>query len=254
MLVHEGSTAALRFSGDNQVVQYGLRPLSRTDPFSLSLRLKPTVRQDRAILVHQSRAWSDAGSRGFELTLDRGRPFFGLIHFWPGNAIAVRAKRALPLNQWSRLVVDLRRIEPRGRHPPLSRRPAARDRRGPRSFVQGHRLRPGDRGSADGGSSAHHRRPLPRQRVQGRVDRRSAGVRFVPDGGRGRLVGSTRFARPRRIRALPRPAPSAVHLGECRPQAPSRGGEHARLARAGDHGHGGNASAAAGASAQARRV
>ena len=105
VLVHEGSTAALRFSGDNQVVHYGLRPLSRTDPFSLSLRLKPTVRQDRAILVHQSRAWSDAGSRGFELTLDRGRPFFGLIHFWPGNAIAVRAKRALPLNQWSRLVV-----------------------------------------------------------------------------------------------------------------------------------------------------
>jgi hypothetical protein len=110
VLVHEGpglagSNAALRFSGDNQVVHPGVRPLSRTDPFSLSLRLKPTVKQDRAILVHQSRAWSDAGSRGFELTLDHGRPFFGLIHFWPGNAIAVRGKRSLPLNQWSRLVV-----------------------------------------------------------------------------------------------------------------------------------------------------
>ena len=77
----------------------------RTDPFSLSLRLKPTARQDRAIVVHQSRAWSDAGSRGFELTLDHGRPFFGLIHFWPGNAIAVRAKQSLPVNTWSRLVV-----------------------------------------------------------------------------------------------------------------------------------------------------
>jgi hypothetical protein len=105
VLVRDGSSAALRFSGDNQVVHYGVRPFSRTDPFSLSLRLKPTVRQDRAIIVHQSRAWSDAGSRGFELTLDRGRPFFGLIHFWPGNAIAVRAKRSLPLNQWSRLAV-----------------------------------------------------------------------------------------------------------------------------------------------------
>lgn len=105
VLVHEGSTAAMRFSGDNQIVHPGVREFSRTDPFSLSLRLKPTARQDRAIVVHQSRAWSDAGSRGFELTLDRGRPFFGLIHFWPGNAIAVRAKGPLPVDQWSHLVV-----------------------------------------------------------------------------------------------------------------------------------------------------
>ena len=105
VLVHEGSIAALRFSGDNQVVHHGVREFSRTDAFSLSLRLKPTTEQDRAIVVHQSRAWSDAGSRGFELTLDRGRPFFGLIHFWPGNAVAVRAKERLPVNEWSRLVV-----------------------------------------------------------------------------------------------------------------------------------------------------
>ena len=100
-----GSNAALKFSGDNPVVHAGVRPFVRTDPFSLSLRLKPTEKQDRAVILHQSRAWSDAGSRGFELTLDHGRPFFGLIHFWPGNAIAVRARRALPLNEWSRLVV-----------------------------------------------------------------------------------------------------------------------------------------------------
>ena len=105
VLVHEGSTAALRFSGDNQVVHPGVREFSRTDSLSLSLRLKPTTIQDRAIVVHQSRAWSDAGSRGFELTLDHGRPFFGLIHFWPGNAIAVRAKQSLPVNEWSRLTV-----------------------------------------------------------------------------------------------------------------------------------------------------
>jgi Protein of unknown function (DUF1553)/Protein of unknown function (DUF1549)/Planctomycete cytochrome C/Concanavalin A-like lectin/glucanases superfamily len=103
--VQEASIAALRFSGDSPVVHADLRPFVRTDAFSLSLRLKPTEKQDRAVILHQSRAWSDAGSRGFELTLDEGRPFFGLIHFWPGNAIAVRAKRSLPLNEWSRLVV-----------------------------------------------------------------------------------------------------------------------------------------------------
>ena len=65
----------------------------------------PAEEQARAVVVHQSRAWTDAGSRGYELTLEGGRPFFGLIHFWPGNAIAVRARRALPLHEWSRLTV-----------------------------------------------------------------------------------------------------------------------------------------------------
>jgi hypothetical protein len=97
---------ALRFSGDNSVVHPGVPTFRRTDAFSLAIRLRPTERQDRAIVLHQSRAWSDAGSRGFELTLDHGRPFFGLIHFWPGNAIAVRAVQPLPLDAWSHLVVS----------------------------------------------------------------------------------------------------------------------------------------------------
>jgi Protein of unknown function (DUF1553)/Protein of unknown function (DUF1549)/Planctomycete cytochrome C/Concanavalin A-like lectin/glucanases superfamily len=103
--VQGGTNAALKFTGDSPVIHPGVRPFVRTDAFSLSLRLEPTELQDRAVILHQSRAWTDAGSRGFELTLDHGRPFFGLIHFWPGNAIAVRARRALPLNAWSRLVV-----------------------------------------------------------------------------------------------------------------------------------------------------
>jgi hypothetical protein len=99
------TNGALQFSGDNSVVHPGAPTFGRTDPFSLSIRLRPTEPQARAVIVHQSRAWTDAGSRGFELTLDHGRPFFGLIHFWPGNAIAVRATRALSLNEWSRLTV-----------------------------------------------------------------------------------------------------------------------------------------------------
>ena len=99
------SDGALRFSGDNSVVHPGAPIFRRTDPFSLAIRLKPTEAQARAVVVHQSRAWTDAGSRGYELTLDHGRPFFGLIHFWPGNAIAVRARQALPLGTWSRLTV-----------------------------------------------------------------------------------------------------------------------------------------------------
>ena len=82
-----------------------MKEFHRTDEFSFSVWLKPTEPQDRAIILHQSKAREDAGSRGFELTLDHGRPFFGLMHFWPGNAVAVRAKDALPTNEWSHLVV-----------------------------------------------------------------------------------------------------------------------------------------------------
>lgn len=96
---------ALRFSGDNSVTIPVAGQFKRTDLFSLSLWLKPTERQDRAVVLHYSRAWSDSGSRGYELVLDHGRPFFGLIHFWPGNALAIRAKDALPTNAWSQITV-----------------------------------------------------------------------------------------------------------------------------------------------------
>ena len=100
---HDGK--ALKFSGDNEVTCKGVKEFHRTDEFSISLWLKPAEQQERAIILHQSKAREDAGSRGYELTLDHGKPFFGLMHFWPGNAVAVRAKNALPTNEWSHLVV-----------------------------------------------------------------------------------------------------------------------------------------------------
>ena len=102
---HPGA-GSVRFSGDNAIVHPAAPIFKRTDSFSIAIRLNPSEVQDRAVLLHQSRAWTDAGSRGFELTLDHGRPFFALIHFWPGNAIAVRALKPLPRNAWSQLVVS----------------------------------------------------------------------------------------------------------------------------------------------------
>ncbi len=96
---------ALKFSGDNSATIEGAGNFRRTDPFSFDLWLQPTVKQDRAVVFHFSRAWTDSGSRGYELVLDHGRPAFALIHFWPGNALAVRAKDALPPGEWTRLTV-----------------------------------------------------------------------------------------------------------------------------------------------------
>lgn len=96
---------ALKFSGDNSVVIPGVGGFRRTDPFSLDVRIRPTELQPRAVVAHYSVAWTDSGSRGYEWVLQDGRPYFGLIHFWPGNAIAVRAREALPLSEWSRITV-----------------------------------------------------------------------------------------------------------------------------------------------------
>lgn len=96
---------ALQFSGDNAVVCTGAGDFNRVSPFSFSVWLRPAERRERAVVFHRSRAWSDSGSRGYELVLDQGRPAFGLIHFWPGNAIQVRARDALPTNEWSHLTL-----------------------------------------------------------------------------------------------------------------------------------------------------
>lgn len=96
---------AVRFPGDAELVLRGVADFGRTDPFSFSMWLKPQDKQERAVILHRSRAWSDSGSRGYELVLDHGRPAFALIHFYPGNAIQIRAKSELPQNEWSHVTV-----------------------------------------------------------------------------------------------------------------------------------------------------
>ncbi len=97
---------ALKFDGENGLVIKSVGNFTRPDPFSFSLWLKPTEKQDRAVVFHFSRSWTDAGSRGYELLLEKGCPSFALIHFWPGNAIRVRTTNALPLNEWTQLTIS----------------------------------------------------------------------------------------------------------------------------------------------------
>jgi hypothetical protein len=95
---------ALRFDGDNSVQLKGVGAFRRTDPFSFSLWLKPGERQERAVVLHRSRAWTDSGSRGYEVVLDRGRVSFSLIHFYPGNALHIRSLAEVPVGEWSHVV------------------------------------------------------------------------------------------------------------------------------------------------------
>ncbi len=94
----------LHFRTDNSVSIDGTGEFSRTRPFSLAIWLKPERQSDRAVVIHHSRAGLDAGSRGYELLLEDGRPSFALCHFWPGNAMRIRAVDSLPLNEWTHIV------------------------------------------------------------------------------------------------------------------------------------------------------
>ena len=73
---------------------------SRNQPFSLAWWMKAGELSERAVIAHRSRAWTDAASRGYEVLLENGQIRWSLIHFWPGNAISVRAINAIPLDTW----------------------------------------------------------------------------------------------------------------------------------------------------------
>ena len=90
---------AVELTGDDAI---GLKTgnFRRYQPFSVSLSIWIPDHKERAVIFHRSRAWTDAGSRGYQLLLEDGRLSGSLIHFWPGNALRVRTKETLPLQTW----------------------------------------------------------------------------------------------------------------------------------------------------------
>ncbi|MEZ6048245.1 MAG: DUF1553 domain-containing protein [Planctomycetaceae bacterium] len=104
-LVAGQSGQALKLSGENNFTTAVGGDFSRGQPFTISLWIKADQRHERAVIYHRSRAWTDAGSRGYQLLLEEGKLSAGLIHFWPGNAIGIQAKEELPLNQWVQVTV-----------------------------------------------------------------------------------------------------------------------------------------------------
>ena len=95
---------AVQLSGDDAI---GLKTgnFTRYQPFSVSLSLRVPDVKERAVVFHRSRAWTDAGSRGYQLLIEDGRLSASLVHFWPGNAISVKTRYHLPLNQWTDVAV-----------------------------------------------------------------------------------------------------------------------------------------------------
>jgi hypothetical protein len=95
---------AVQFTGDDPV-ELPIGNFPREQPFSVTLWLQTPDVKDRAVVFHRSRAWTDAASRGYELLIEDGKLKWSLIHFWPGNAISIRTKAAVPVNEWTHVAV-----------------------------------------------------------------------------------------------------------------------------------------------------
>ncbi len=95
---------ALKLSGENSVT-LPLGNFDRYEPFSLSLWIKTPDHKERAVIIHRSMAWTDAGSRGYQLLIEDGKFSVGLIHFWPGDAIGIRAREPVPIDRWTHVAI-----------------------------------------------------------------------------------------------------------------------------------------------------
>lgn len=88
-----------KLTGDDGI-EVDAGKFTRAQPFSVATWVNTPDVKDRAVIFHHSRAWTDSASRGYELLIKDGKLRASLIHFWPGNAISVRTKEALPTGQW----------------------------------------------------------------------------------------------------------------------------------------------------------
>lgn len=96
---------ALLFDGENSVQIEKVADFKRTDPFSFSFWLNIPEERDEIVVMHHQQAGSDAAYQGYQFILEHGHASFGLIHFWPGNALKVRTREKLPLHQWIHIVL-----------------------------------------------------------------------------------------------------------------------------------------------------
>ena len=95
---------AIRLTGDDEI-RVKTKESTRNDPFSISLWIKADQLKDRIVLFHRSAGWTDTGSRGYQLLLEKGCLSASLIHFWPGDAIRVRSRQAIEHGVWIHIAV-----------------------------------------------------------------------------------------------------------------------------------------------------
>lgn len=100
----QGQGRGYRMSGENALTFPEVGVFERSDPFSIGLWLRAPKSYERAVVLHRSKSWTDSGSRGYQLLIEDGHVSVALIHFWPGDAIAIRATEPLVVGEWQHVL------------------------------------------------------------------------------------------------------------------------------------------------------
>lgn len=95
---------AFQLTGDD-AVGTDVGNFQRSEPFSIAIWIKTPDVKDRAVVLHRSQAWTDAASRGYQLLIEDGKLSWSLIHFWPGNALRIRATEPLAVDRWIHVAI-----------------------------------------------------------------------------------------------------------------------------------------------------
>jgi hypothetical protein len=98
-LVPGRSGQAVQFSGDDRM-DLPAGNFNRSDRFTISLWIQTPDKKERAVVLHRSKAWTDAASRGFELLIEDNKLKWSLIRFWPGDAASIQSTHALKTGEW----------------------------------------------------------------------------------------------------------------------------------------------------------
>ena len=101
----DGKHSAVLLDGEHALVFPKSGVFSRTQEFTICLDLKVPKHVDRAVVLHRTKSWMDAGCRGYQLLIEDGHFNFDIVHHWPSSAIRIRCAEPVPLNRWMHLAL-----------------------------------------------------------------------------------------------------------------------------------------------------
>jgi hypothetical protein len=94
-------------NGDHAIrLDYPQEKTRRQIPVTASLRLYLPEAYERAWVYGQSQATLDAGYRGITVMIEEGKATVKVAHFYPGNAIEVVTRDAVPIKRWIHLTMS----------------------------------------------------------------------------------------------------------------------------------------------------
>ncbi|MGC6465329.1 MAG: DUF1553 domain-containing protein [Akkermansiaceae bacterium] len=98
-----GPESAIALNGDDGASMAGHFLKDRYDPFTISLWVKDTLREERSVVIAQRCHGTEIGYNGIDLRIKNGYLSARVFRAWPDNGIGIRAVAQLPKNEWHHL-------------------------------------------------------------------------------------------------------------------------------------------------------